>query len=542
MARSRLALWAIVGLVFVLAAAASVYQRLPYVTVDLAKGQVQWLTASTLKYVDNWERDGFFADRALLLERPRSIETPDPASREVYASYLPGFAVEVLLAHKLVPWLGLLNTIFLFGIASQLVVCIVCGSIVRRALADDEQPLIAAYFVLTAMLFYLLHREPMFLHAMLYHSFQAEILPFGLIVLLEMKRRLGNGDPRRLSWLITVTLGWLSVVDWMWVPICIVLSLLRLVSPIAQESLWRRCRTIFRQVWLLPLLIMAAYVGLLWQVGALGKMVARALLRTGVGADAGVSAARFFGSNLIVNLGPGLYFLLAAALIAAILLIRDRRDVLASAALLVLLPCFLYVALLPNDSVTHEFSILKFYFAMVVAVGALVPYRLMQLAVGWAGPRRLAVKTAALGLIVWFSTFYLIDFHSWPFWGDAWRVSFNRYFEQNPPPKTLPLALWLHDHARYEEVYFTLDSPIIENPPTALAISRKRVWQIDQPVARHIETLPPGAAPRFVASAAAKACLIGETFLAQVGDFAIYDGVKLGAAAFECLDRLPPLR
>ncbi len=539
MARSRLGVWALVGLVFLIAAAVSVHQRLPYAMIDLAKGQVHWLTASTVKYVDNWERDGYFADRGLLLERPTSIETPDLVSREVYASFLPGFAVEILLAHKLAPGLALLNTVLLFGILNQLLVCVVCGLIIRHVMAKDEPPLVAGYFVLAAMLFYLLHPGPSFLHATTYQAFQAEILPFSLIVLLETKLRLGRGDPRRLSRLLALTIGWLSFVDWMWVPVCVVLSLLRLLASPGEGGFVRRCWTLFLQVWLLPIVILAAYLALLWQVGALGEMISRAVLRTGAAAGAGASLAKFLASDLVSTLGPGGYYLSAAALVSIALLVRDRRDVAASMALLVLLPCFLYVVLLMNDSATHEFSILKFYFAMVVAVGALVPYRLMQLAVARSGPRRVAVRGVALVLIAYFSTLYLVDFRDWPLWGDGWRRAFDLHFRQNPPPDNLPLALWLRDNARYDEVYVSRDVPVTENPPTAIAIARKRVWRVLPPrtFGQFLRDMPPGARPRFVADARTRDCLAGPPLASLPGDVTIFDAARFTSSELECLDR-----
>src|SRR5215470_5245864 len=75
--------------VFIAVAALSVVQRWPYLG-KMGEIHQQWLMGSTVKFVDNWREDGIFADRFLMLEYPRSIETPTVSTRQPYPSYLPG--------------------------------------------------------------------------------------------------------------------------------------------------------------------------------------------------------------------------------------------------------------------------------------------------------------------------------------------------------------------------------------------------------------------------------------------------------------------
>src|SRR5215469_13298427 len=93
---------ALVGLVFVLAVAAGIVQRLPYIGT-LTEGHHQWLMAEYAKFVEYWERDGIFADRLLTLESPRSIEATTFEDRIVYTSFIPGGVVQVYLLHRLLP-------------------------------------------------------------------------------------------------------------------------------------------------------------------------------------------------------------------------------------------------------------------------------------------------------------------------------------------------------------------------------------------------------------------------------------------------------
>ncbi len=59
-----------------------------------------WQTCSTVKFVNNWLREGAWKLRFLMLEVPKSIEARDIPDREPYISYPPGSVIPVYLVAK----------------------------------------------------------------------------------------------------------------------------------------------------------------------------------------------------------------------------------------------------------------------------------------------------------------------------------------------------------------------------------------------------------------------------------------------------------
>ena len=64
-------------------------------------GDNQWLTASTIKFVNNWLKDGIINDKFIMYEDFKSIEFEND-SREIYNSYPPGCIIPVFIFAKII--------------------------------------------------------------------------------------------------------------------------------------------------------------------------------------------------------------------------------------------------------------------------------------------------------------------------------------------------------------------------------------------------------------------------------------------------------
>ena len=254
------------------------------------------------------------------------------------------------------------------------------------------------------------------------------------------------------------------------------------------------------------------------------------------------SFAEFYQRVFVENLGR--YRLIAhATLVLGILLLwRRPRDSAVLVCVLALSTCYLYAALLRNDVTTHSFSTLRFFLPLAIAAVAIVPYRVMQLAVDRSPGRRGVVKSVMMAGVALFSGLYVFDLRDWPGIGEGWRGWYLIQLRQERPPETLELAIWLRANARYEEVYFSRQWAIQENPPMAVAISRKLVWHVESSLAHYVGTLPRGTVPRFVGSSMVRECIAGEPLVILSDRFLIYDGTGLTPAELDCLDRLPGKR
>jgi hypothetical protein len=460
---------AVVGLVFALAVAAGIVQRLPYIGT-LTEGHHQWLMAEYAKFVEYWERDGIFTDRLLTLESPRSIEATTFGDRIVYTSFIPGGVVQVYLLHRLLPGVSLVTLISAFGIALQALVALIYGLLVWRMMRPEDRAGPALFFVLAAMLTYLFHPAPYYFHPMVPFAYQAALVPIALATCLEYAVR-AEGRPS-LQWLQALILGWLAACDWSFIPFCLSLTLFRLLSPLSGESRPYAVTSLARMllsIWLLPGLVCAAYLADLYFNGLLDDLVSRALLRTGVAKDiAGVLPTSFwfvYQRVFVETLGNTQVWIHLAALVSLFYLVRDRRDPVAVICCISLLTPYLYVVLLPNDVATHDFQSMKFFVPLSLVAFGIMPYRVIWSLSG-------AARAAAFCVMVFLWAFYLIHFRSdW----EAWY--------QPHPPATQKLAEWLRAHATFDQVYLSDSVEIADNPPVPVAISFKRVWRFATPQA-----------------------------------------------------------
>jgi hypothetical protein len=461
------------------------------------------LTGHQIKFVDYWSLDGLWADRLLTLESPRSVETETIAARGVYISYIPGGTLQLYLLHRLLPDLPLPLLVSLYGLAIQILVALMCGVLTFNMIDRADRAGPAVLFVLSAMLTYLFQPVPYYFHPMVQFGYQWVLLPFAIACYLEYRLRTQGG--RGLLWASAAVAGWMAATDWMFIPFCLALTLFRFVSPLpaVREKRWARgaVETLL-QIWTLPAIVCVAYLGNLYANGLVGSLISRAKERTGMSGEP-VTLLMIYNRIFVETLGSTSVWLLAATLASVGYLVRDRRDAGAVVSCVSLLTCFLYVALLPNDSYTHDFSTLKFYVPLSFVAFGVMPYRLIwQL---W-GRLRLAALSAIMGL--W--SFYLVDWHSiWPYWF------------HDRPPATQKLAEWLRAHAIYDEVYVSDGLDITDNPPVALAISRKRVWRFDTPelMRAFLGRLPPAAQPRLVSKVDYSACFGGSPVRLSDGTF-----------------------
>jgi len=74
--------------------------RKPWRTV-LSDTHHQWLSGSTLKFVNNWFEEGPVSLKFGMIENPNSIEFPTLLSRGPYPSYPPGTIIPVYVLAKI---------------------------------------------------------------------------------------------------------------------------------------------------------------------------------------------------------------------------------------------------------------------------------------------------------------------------------------------------------------------------------------------------------------------------------------------------------
>lgn len=453
----------------------------------MTEGHHQWLMAEYVKFVEYWSRDGIFTDRFLTISSPKSIEAQTLQERGVYTSFMTGGVVQPYLLHLLLPSIPLVMLISIYGLAIQAMVALIYGLLVFFVIKPEDRTGSAIFFVLATMLTYLFHPAPYYFHPMTPFAFQAAMVPVALATCLEYAIRT-QGYPR-WHWLQIIVLGWLAACDWSFVTFCISLTVFRLLSPLPKQwepNFFIGFAKTMLQIWLVPSLVCLAYIANLYFSGQLDDLISRAMLRTGI--DKGSTGAMplsfwlVYKRVFIETLGNTQVWLHAAALLSLFYFVRNRRDPVAVICCIATLTPYLYVVLLPNDVVTHDFQSLKFFVPVSLVAFGIIPYRIIWSLSGKA-------RFGALALMVFLWAFYLIHF----------RTDWEAWYEDRPPA-TQKLAEWLRAHATFEEVYLSDSLEIADNPPVPVAISYKRVWMFRTPDAMRdfYAKLPVAAKLRFV--------------------------------------------
>ena len=480
----------VVLLVFVAGVVAGIAQRWPYIGT-LTEGHHQWLMAEQTKFIDYWDRDGLWADRFLTLESPKSIEAMTFEERGVYGSFPPGGTLQIYALHKLLPDVPVVTLISFYGIGLQALIALVLGLLVWRMIEPADRGGIAVFFACAAMLTYLFHPAPYYFHSMIQFGFQSTLLPFSIGLYLEYVLRTGGG--RRHLWLQALAIGWMAALDWLFIPFGIALSLFRLVSPLPRQYELGVIAGLFRtgcQIWLAASLACLAFLANLHFNDQLVELYSRAVLRMGNSNGTPVSVQIVYQRFFIETLGNTSGWLLLSAVASIAFVLRNRRDPIAVVCCLALLTPCLYVALLPNDSVAHDFSALKFFVPLSLVTFGIMPYRVIWQLSGKA-------RLASFSLMAFLWAFYLVHF----------RTTWQDWY-QDRPPATQKLAEWLRANATFDEVYLSDSLEIPDNPPVPVAISRKRVWLFASPDALQAfqAKLPAAARTRFVSKFDHGAC------------------------------------
>ena len=506
---SRVVGFVCVAFCFAAAVSLSIYERYPFIVSSLGEGYHHYyLTSAILKFVEYWLRDGVWADRLLTLESPASIEAQTFAERGVYTSYLPGAPLQIWAVHHLAPGVPLATLISIFGVVSQVLVAVVCGLLVYQSVRDREAeahgkvPLTYLPFVIAAMLTYLLHPAPFNFHALVYFGYQAAMLPFALALLTELLRR--QRDRPLLEMGQSAIVIWLAFVDWLFIPLCLTLTLFRLISPIPHQAGWNWRRLAIRtafQLWAGPALLCLLYLANLYSIGQLHTMAERAYLRMGIAESEPLTIAKIYRGFFVAYLGDTSWWLHGATIICCLLYVRDRRDPGIIVSLIGLLTCYVYVVLLPNDSVTHSFTMLKFFLPLAFVCFGVLPSMLISHCRGWTK------AIVSLGAI-YFIVSYLATAHL------GWRG----WFKANPTPH-LMVAEYLRNNAAYEDVYLSPDMEILDNPPAPLAISFKKVWKVSSAknLAAFLDRLPLSARPKLLTTNSVGDCASDDLGITDTG-------------------------
>ncbi|MCL5037193.1 MAG: hypothetical protein M1269_08780 [Chloroflexi bacterium] len=470
----------------------SVQIRKPFFT-DLSEEHHQSLTGGTVLFARHWFREGIFKTGFMMIANPKSVEFNGPRERYVCCTYPPGAPIPVYLISRLIDKEATPGLVFKYNLGNHFFIAFFLSLIVFFFVLRITNKYLSAFiFALIPVLFELMSPLPLYYHQNVFFADQAVILPFVLIIFLESLRT-ADKKSRLLDVLEWLVILWGLLTEWLFIFVVPVLFLIKLLDGDFGKS-GRAVRNIF--IFFLPAVIVAVvYICQVLSQDAVGLLVKKFMLRTGLSDNGGVSFFKMFWLNYFAGgyNGAGVWLMWSSLvfLLLAVVFLMIKRRVLknnfyleavykaVSISALALLPCFLHIYFLFNHSFSHDFSALKFSVPM-----ALLPFVFLPLIVimsfqyynglknsgsetsGGTGQNAVRLKYAPFILLA-LAAVYIFSFH-------------GRYVFYFPKPADGYRAVgeFLDRNTGYEDIVFSTSYEIILNP-IQLAYSMKRVYRIN---------------------------------------------------------------
>ena len=452
-----------------------------------------WLTASSVIFTDNWSREGAWNLRFGMYENPKSPEISTQISRQPYLSYPPGAVLPVFMIGEAIghePTVGMVMT---YDLANHLLVTIFLALTVFFFLNSLKIRLAAAFlFSLIPILLELLLPSPFYYFQNSFFSDQAVILPFVLVVFLEVIRADLTGRRRKVIDLLQGLVFFYGVfTDWLFVFVSVVFFIKRLLSG---EISVRDRRDFFSgtlrfaagPVSGLALFIVHITV-FMW--GDLGYAVEyirhKYFVRAGLDAGDNKTGGQYYQQILqYVDQGYGfsgriiLFITVLFVLVTGVYLLERRLSKngasmearkIVQLAFIVVAPCILQIFFFMNHSAVHSFSVLKLSLPISMVPFVLIPLFMVVLARDLI--RKVDLSRAALFIALpalLLTCLYLARVH------DGYKEYFakkNTYWYQ--------IADATNRYAAASDVVLSPDLYIPDHPPQPLSLTMKRVYKIE---------------------------------------------------------------
>lgn len=440
----------------------------------LSDGRHQWVTAHSAIIVDNWIEDGIISDRALALNTPRSIEAVSIFERGTYISYPTGAQLQIYVLKTVFPQINTIKLIQGFGLLNQFLTALVIFFFVQ-ACTSFYKGFSSLLFSTLASASYILMPKPMYWHAMVYFADQAIIIYFVLVLYLEA--RLIQKPSTLLYWIQSIVIAWAMAIDYLTIPLVLVLMLFRVITPYIEEKKYStRNLFYFIQLFTPILLIGLIYLYQLYITADLTTLYSKFMLRSNFGNEGAVITSSFYQQFFEKILGLD-SLLVAVSIICAIFF--TTKKLLAGRMILTgFLVCFLQIFILKSHSVIHEFSALKLYVPIAYGFFGLLPLLMYEGLIQEGGFLSLSrervlrvgskLEFALLGLIFFIFGGVLIYMHL------AWIQEFPEPYFDNYQE-----ALYIKNNFQYDDVLIGFDGFEINTfPPFKMAVARKKVYAI----------------------------------------------------------------
>src|SRR6266446_6435658 len=435
-----------------------------------------WNTAHSQLIVDNWLENGFWNERGISFLNPPSIEFPSLVSRHPYVSFpcgaqLPPFVLVKALGVNVTPGFFHIWGLVWHGAIGWL---LICGLLLFSTQEQEPERTLGAF--LPGFL-WLGTRGPLIFFPTLWFADHAVLLPFVLVGLAEVivAHDLPQECHRRwITWSLPVLIFWGAYTDWLFVPLCAVILVYRLLHH-------RDVKAIFpafvRQIALpAALAVTLFFLQLFWVLGPhfgsalLERFLVRSMDTTGA-FERQASLLGYIYGHFVEAMGGLTIVLTVLALLLLCARPRTIPSPLKDFLWLLSVPSVLLLLMFRQHSAVHQFTIVKFMLPTAILLGGILPLALVF-------PHKQSVLTILC-------IFFLL-------------YEGRQYWLSVDPPVDRQAREWEEAVRRsfgYDDVLFTPEPSfeIPEQPPGQLARSRKRIYEFDAAQVAHLRLTIPAA-------------------------------------------------
>jgi len=459
------------------------------ININHYDGDNQWLTASTIKFVNNWLFDGVFNDKFIMYEDFKSIEFENN-SRKVYNSYPSGCIIPVYIYAKILNLKELTIKDLKYFIFYEYVICAILYGIFFYIFLYYLKFKIKSLIILLPIilaLFWAYLPFNFYYFKNVYFS-DIAIIPITIIFLINELLSIiikNNKILKVLSFLI-VFIGVLT--DYYFISLALSCFFFRIIynykedkSSILKGLIFglRNFKDLYISI-IISLLIFFLHITFI--PNGIKSLVDKFNERTSSSLDGTmfidhnikVKSDSFF-TILRLNFGNSIpsvimYFTLALFILSICILLNKKykiEKIVLYFMLIISSSCIIHSILLYNHSMRHEFSILKFCTAIVFFLFIILYYFINKISKQHIYIRY-AISIFSIILIVPLINYLL-------FWDYKYYKRRTRQLNLNEEN----LSKLIRMNTNYNDVVFSPYYEININPPLKLSISHKRVYKIE---------------------------------------------------------------
>jgi len=435
-----------------------------------------WLSASTIKFTNNWLSDGIVADKYTMSEQPLSIEAQTLQERHPYISYPNGtvlltYGIARLFGYSQIDMHFVKITGIVFYLSDALLIGILIFLFLTYILKLKSESDNITLSIFLACLWIILPNNVYFLK----NVFFADQLVLFFIYLFLPLELLKNYVPLTkpkyriiINGLLFLTIfAGMLVEYYFWIQVFVVCLIHLIDSLIKKEKPIIILKKL--SVYIIPALSAIGYFVL--QVTQINHwqhvLESKFMERTG--------QSDVISENYILKIGYRVYqtyqaiglLLFSVALIAIIyLIVRKKRfeDVLKFSSILIL-PVIIQILVFMNHSAIHEFSMLKLGLPFLLGI-ILIAYSITLY-------KKKSMK--------FFTSLSIITITGYLFY-IQWNIPAFYYSRLNGD-KVLYMTGYepiIEDLNQYDNVFFSFTDSIPQNPPLSIAQTKKMVYKINK--------------------------------------------------------------